>query len=188
MTESSLNFLLAIRIPLDVFIILVVVSLGLFLLVALINAGMDSSSGATPPTKAPTDGNNGEIPPEAVQAFFEGAALELAVHLIRADGEVRDEEIQTVCTIGPNMFEHFDAAKFKSLCKKGGKLKSRKDLAKVIDLSITQEGKKSLLLFLLTIAFADGEMHPKEERFIENLATDWNIDLAAAVAEFAAAE
>ena len=101
------------------------------------------------------------------------AACALLFEVVRADGQVTDEELTVMRTAIQGTFG-LSREESEELVKLGEaearKATSLYEFTRLVDQGFSAEQKKRVVELLWLIAFADGEKHPEEEHLVRKIA------------------
>ncbi|MEZ5937974.1 MAG: TerB family tellurite resistance protein [Hyphomonadaceae bacterium] len=98
------------------------------------------------------------------EAFYAAGAA-----LIRADGKVDAGEIEAAVTLGQRMLPEFVESDFLAVLKGEVAQSPIETIGNVLRIYLNPEGQRMVLVYLLAIANADGEMHKSEDKYLERL-------------------
>lgn len=148
-----------IEVPLEVFIILIVVTGGIYLVIYIINSARYASAKREYIKKT------------------EDSIYALAIAMIRADGKIEPEELSVAEAIGKKLYDKFDSRKFRELVKQVNLTQDPKRLARDAGEILSSDGKRGVLLYLQHIAVSDGDVGPKERKLLSSIAKEWGLPI-----------
>lgn len=157
MPDNYTMFLAKIEIPLEIFILLIVVSGGIWLIVVIVE------NTRTP--KSPTSRQNARNSSVVGHEVYQIAAL-----VVIADGKVEESEIAAAVQIGRRLLPNFDEQTFRKMCSGSTEIGEWKSKIRNLGSKIQQKDKEVLLKYLVAISASDGEIDEKEIEIINQVA------------------
>lgn len=112
-------------------------------------------------------------PPDLVKVCYN-----LAASLIAADGVIDAQEITTAKSHGGMLFPDFDDSEFEKVVNNWRTLPDPRRMAGMIRSVLNLEQRAQVYDYLNRIAWADGEIHPDEEKMLERVARSMGLELA----------
>jgi len=94
----------------------------------------------------------------------------VAIGMIKADGRIDKEEIDTAIRVGKETFPDFDEAEFRKRLNSYKFLPTIEDLSLLLKLLLDEESKEGLIKFLILISAADGDIADEEVKLLKTVA------------------
>lgn len=114
--------------------------------------------------------NQAGIPEPGTEYRLTDAFYSAAAAMIHMDGKVDAAEVAVAKDLGRRMLPDFDDARLDKLLAERLSGLTVETVGTAFRVYLSTEGQEFVLRYLLAIATADGELHPKEYKYLEQLA------------------
>jgi len=114
--------------------------------------------------------NQAGIPEPGTEYRLTDAFYSAAAAMIHMDGKVDPAEVAIAKQLGGRMLPDFDDSRLDRLVAEKLAGLTVETVGTAFRVYLSPEGQDLVLRYLLAIALADGELHPKEHKYLEQLA------------------
>ena len=122
--------------------------------------------------------NDMDIPEDYPDADVAMLGYQLALCMMKASGEINQDELDVAIEMGEVVLPHFSRDEFLHAVQHTDNVPSHRVTARLIGDLLPEEGKEAIVNYLWEIAQADNETPPEEEYLLLEVADALGLDVS----------